>query len=133
MDNRLRKKNRTSTKKHHDTGYRGRSGVYQKPPFLRVISGKGRIGSETRDKVLSYISEHGYQPNHIAKSLAVSKTFNIAVTLPTDTELHEIPFFQTCLHSITETVTVRDYDVSFIRDDRLEYFGSQTIVAESES
>jgi DNA-binding LacI/PurR family transcriptional regulator len=82
-----------------------------KTTISRAISGKGRIGSETREKVLSYIQERGYQPNLIAKSLAVSRTFNIAVVLPTDTEFDEIPFFQACLHSITDEVTTRDYDV----------------------
>ncbi len=82
-----------------------------KTTISRAISGKGRIGSATREKVLSYIQERGYQPNLIAKSLAVSRTFNIAVVLPTDTEFDEIPFFQACLHSITDEVTTRDYDV----------------------
>ena len=82
-----------------------------KTTVSRAISGKGRIGPETREKVLSFIEERGYRPNLIAKGLAVSKTFNIAVVLPTDTEIHEMPFFQICLHSITQTVTERDYDV----------------------
>ena len=82
-----------------------------KTTVSRALSGKGRIGAKTRDRVLSYISERGYSPNLIAKSLAVSKTFNIAVALPKDTELHEIPFFQTCLHAITETAARREYDV----------------------
>lgn len=82
-----------------------------KTTISRALSGKGRIGAETRERVLSYIAERGYQPSHIAKSLAVSRTFNIAVTLPTDAEAQEIPFFQTCLHAITETAAARDYDV----------------------
>jgi DNA-binding LacI/PurR family transcriptional regulator len=82
-----------------------------KTTVSRALSGKGRIGAETREKILAYINEHGYRPNLIAKSLAVSRTFNIAVVLPTDTEVNEVPFFQTCLHSITTTVTERDYDV----------------------
>jgi DNA-binding LacI/PurR family transcriptional regulator len=82
-----------------------------KTTISRVISGTGRIGADTRERVLAYIKDCGFQPNHIAKSLAVSKTFNIAVTLPADAQISEIPFFQTCLHSITETVNARDYDV----------------------
>lgn len=82
-----------------------------KTTISRVISGKGRIGPETRERVMAYINEHGYRPNLIAKSLAVSKTFNIAVTLPADAEVNEIPFFQTCLYSITDTANARDYDV----------------------
>jgi len=110
MDNRLRKKALTQQKNITIQDIADNLGL-SKTTISRVISGKGRIGNDTREKVLSYIAEHGFQPNHIAKSLAVSKTFNIAVTLPTDTELYEIPFFQTCLQSITETVNARDYDV----------------------
>lgn len=82
-----------------------------KTTISRAISGKGRIGPETRERVLAYIKEHAYRPNLIAKSLAVSKTFNIAVVLPADAEVNEIPFFQTCLYSITDSVNAHDYDV----------------------
>lgn len=82
-----------------------------KTTVSRAISGKGRIGKETREKVLSYIEAHGYRPNLIAKSLAESRTFNIAVVIPADADVHEIPFFQVCLYSITEAVNARDYDV----------------------
>jgi DNA-binding LacI/PurR family transcriptional regulator len=110
MDNRLRNNNEPQQKNITINDVADSLGL-SKTTISRALSGKGRIGTETRERVLSYITEHGYQPNLIAKSLAVSKTFNIAVTLPTDTEEQEIPFFQTCLHSITETVTARDYDV----------------------
>lgn len=110
MNNRLRNKNELLQKTITINDVADGLGL-SKTTISRALSGKGRIGAETRERVLSYIAEHGYQPNLIAKSLAVSKTFNIAVTLPTDTEEQEIPFFQTCLHGITETVTARDYDV----------------------
>lgn len=82
-----------------------------KTTISRVISGTGRISAETRERVLSHIKDRGFHPSHIAKSLAVSKTFNIAVVLPSDAEISAIPFFQTCLNSITETANARDYDV----------------------
>lgn len=43
----------------------------------RAISGKGRIGAATRDRILDYIEEHGFYPNAAAQSLAQSKTNNI--------------------------------------------------------
>lgn len=82
-----------------------------KTTVSRAISGKGRIGTETREKVLALIDERGYSPNLIAKSLAVSKTFNIAVAIPRDTDVREIPFFQECLYGITRAVEAREYDV----------------------
>ena len=37
-----------------------------KTTVSRAISGKGRIGKETRKRVLEYIEEHDYKPNAIA-------------------------------------------------------------------
>ena len=44
----------------------------------RAISGKGRIGAATRDRILDSIEEHGFYPNAAALSLAQSRTNNIA-------------------------------------------------------
>lgn len=44
-----------------------------KTTVSRAISGKGRIGEATRQKVLAYIEEHDYKPNVIARGLAQSK------------------------------------------------------------
>ena len=38
-----------------------------KTTVSRAISGKGRIGAETRRRVLEYIEEHNYKPSVIAK------------------------------------------------------------------
>ena len=53
-----------------------------KTTVSRAISGKGRIGEATRQKVLAYIEEHDYKPNVIARGLAQSKTFNLCVVMP---------------------------------------------------
>ena len=84
-----------------------------KTTVSRALSGKGRISEETRSRVMACIEECGYRPNHIAKSLAFSKSFNIAVAVPSDAEVNEIPFFQTCLNGIAGTVSQADYDVIF--------------------
>lgn len=82
-----------------------------KTTVSRAISGKGRLSEATRNRVLQYIHEHDYRPNLIAKSLAQSKTFNIGVVLPADTNLTEIPFFQSCLMGICDVAASFDYDV----------------------
>lgn len=82
-----------------------------KTTISRAISGKGRIGEETKRRVLEYIDAHDYRPNLIAKSLAESKTFNIGVCMPGDTEFAQIPFFQGCLMGICEAAAGLDYDV----------------------
>lgn len=82
-----------------------------KTTVSRAISGKGRIGSETREKVLKYIDEHNYTPNVIAKGLAQSKTYNLAVVMPGDYELIDLPFFQNCIMGIQEIASSFDYDM----------------------
>lgn len=82
-----------------------------KTTVSRAISGKGRIGADTRDRILRYINENNYKPNIIAKSLAQSKTFNVGVILPDDPDLNEIPFFQSCLLGACEIASDMEYDV----------------------
>lgn len=82
-----------------------------KTTVSRAISGKGRISEETRLRVKAYIEAADYKPNVIAKGLAQSKTYNIAVILPVDCNLTELPFFQSCMCGICEAASGRDYDV----------------------
>lgn len=82
-----------------------------KSTVSRVLSGKGRIGEETRQKVLSYAEAHNYTPNLLAKGLATSKTFNLGVVLPRDASQTDMPFFHTCLAGITEEASKQNYDI----------------------
>lgn len=82
-----------------------------KTTVSRAISGKGRIGSETRERVLKYIDAHNYTPNVIAKSLAQNKTYNLAVVMPGDYELIDLPFFRNCIMGIQEIASSFDYDM----------------------
>lgn len=82
-----------------------------KTTVSRAISGKGRIGTATRNKVLDYIEEHHFKPNTIAKGLAQSKTYNICVTIPSDCGVSEQLFFQTVLVGMCNYLSIRDYDV----------------------
>lgn len=82
-----------------------------KTTVSRAISGKGRIGEQTRKKVLDYIEEHHYSPNIIAKGLAQNKTFNLGVVLPGDYNVAELPFFQNCMLGISRVASAAGYDV----------------------
>ena len=53
-----------------------------KTTVSRAISGKGRIGQATRERVLAFIKEHDYRPNVVARGLAQRKTYNIALLMP---------------------------------------------------
>ncbi|WP_029320490.1 LacI family DNA-binding transcriptional regulator [Butyrivibrio sp. AE3004] len=82
-----------------------------KTTVSRAISGKGRIGEATRNRVLEYIEQNNYKPNVVAKGLAQRRTFNIAVVWPGDSALVDLPFFQRCLVGISEVTGGYSYDI----------------------
>lgn len=82
-----------------------------KTTVSRAISGKGRIGPATREKVLAYIKEHDYRPNPLAKGLAQSKTYNIAWVIPGDSAVTELPFFQKCMLGVSDVAANNDNDI----------------------
>lgn len=82
-----------------------------KTTVSRAISGKGRIGKETRSRVLAYIEEHNYKPNVIAKGLAQSKTYNLCVVMPGEYDVVDLTFFQECLFGIQEIAGIMEYDL----------------------
>lgn len=77
----------------------------------RAISGKGRIGEATRKRVFEFIEEHDYHPNSIAKSLAQSRTNNIAIIIPDVKGVVALPFFYMCMCGVNEVAQVRGYDM----------------------
>lgn len=82
-----------------------------KSTVSRAISGKGRIGKETVQRVMECIEKHNFKPNSIAKGLADSRTYNIGVAFPADTDFIDTPFFQICLLGVCEVAAALDYDV----------------------
>lgn len=82
-----------------------------KTTVSRAISGKGRIGKETVQRVIECIEKNNYKPNSIAKGLANSKTYNIGIAFPADADLRNTPFFQICLLGVCEVAAAMDYDV----------------------
>ena len=82
-----------------------------KTTVSRAISGKGRVGDDTRQKVMSFIEEHNYIPNINARALAGQKTYNIGVIWPDDYNAVDLPFFQRCMIGISEVTASFGYDV----------------------
>lgn len=82
-----------------------------KTTVSRAISGKGRIGEGTRNRVLQYIEAHNYSPNVMAKGLAQKKTYNLGMTLPGDYNIEELPFFQKCMLGISRAALEAGYDI----------------------
>ncbi len=82
-----------------------------KTTVSRAISGKGRISSATRERVQSYIEEHNYKPNASAKSLAESRTYNLALVLPRDFVKLDIPFVRQTMSAICDEAFLLNYNV----------------------
>ena len=82
-----------------------------KTTVSRAISGKGRIGRETRERVKRFIEAHDYRPNGLAKGLAQNKTFNIGLAMPEEFGIGDLPFFQKCINGICQVAAHNDYDV----------------------
>lgn len=82
-----------------------------KTTVSRAISGKGRIGKETKERVLKFIGENDYVPNALARGLAEQKTYNLGLCIPTDSAMVDLPFFNECMRGICEVAGESDYDV----------------------
>ncbi len=53
-----------------------------KTTVSRAISGKGRIGNDTRNKIIAYANKHNYRPSAAAKGLAERRTRNLMLVVP---------------------------------------------------
>ena len=82
-----------------------------KTTVSRAISGRGRIGEDTRERVLEYIKENNYRPSPIAKGLAEKRTYNIAVVWPIDYGYTDLPFFHRCVAGMNRVTSVQGYDI----------------------
>ena len=100
-----------------------------KTTVSRAISGRGRIGKETREKVLNYIGTLGYTPNNIARGLASSKTYNIGVIIPDNKDGGEALFFKAALVGITEAAVRQDYDTVLVVVNDDDISGLERLVA----
>ena len=99
-----------------------------KTTVSRAISGKGRIGEATKQKVLAYIDAHDYKPNVIAKGLAQSKTYNLCVVIPENYALVDLPFFQEALTGIQEIAGMHEYDILLCISQKDDVAGLERIV-----
>ena len=82
-----------------------------KTTISRAISGKGRIGAETRAKVLEYIEKRNYRPSAAAKGLAESRTYNLALVLPKTFIKLDLPHVRQHMSAVCEEAFLQDYNV----------------------
>jgi DNA-binding LacI/PurR family transcriptional regulator len=104
-----------------------------KTTVSRAISGKGRIRQETKDRILSYISENSYEPNRMARALAVSRTYNIAIIIPDEKSGGDAQFFSDCLVGITKAAVSHDYDTVLVVVPEDDLSGLERLVRNSKA
>lgn len=78
-----------------------RAGV-SKATVSRVLTGKGYVSEETKQRVFQAISESGYRPNLLARSLATNKTQTLGLVV-TNTLYHGVYFSELLAHAARMT------------------------------
>lgn len=97
-----------------------------KSTVSRALSGKGRIGEETRERILQFAGRE----NRLAdrEKRKASATRNLGVILPADVYLTGGPYFQECILGICETANFLDYDVLIATGASGDVSGVRTLV-----
>jgi len=98
-----------------------------KSTISRALSGKGRIGEETRIKICTYAKEQGFTPR-ASKGKSKTLTRNLGVVLPADAYTTSIPFFQESLLGICEVAVQMDYNVLVTTRTESDISGIQALV-----
>lgn len=80
-----------------------------KSTVSRALSGKGRIGKETSERIRTFVQEHGGEKCKRESGQIV--THNIGVVLPADIYYGGGAYFQSCLLGICEAASMYGYNV----------------------
>lgn len=100
-----------------------------KTTVSRALSGKGRIGKETKERIFSLARRYDYQPNAQARGLAQSKTYNIGLIIPDDYSVADFPFFKECMSGICETASAYNYDIVITISDEQDFSHIRRLIA----
>lgn len=98
-----------------------------KSTISRALSGKGRIGEETRTKICAYAEENGFAPR-VNNSRCLTRTRNLGLALPADAYVTSIPFFQESLLGVCEAATQMEYNVLITTRTEYDISGIKTLV-----
>lgn len=98
-----------------------------KSTVSRALSGKGRIGEETRQKILQYIQQdesirvHPRTPSRV-------KTRNLGVVFPLDYFENGNPYFQDCMLGICESAALFDFNILIALSSPDDISGVQSLI-----
>ncbi len=82
-----------------------------KTTVSRALSGKGRIGEETRKRVQQFAQTHECRADILARALGEPKSHNIGLLLPSLYIDVDFPFFRGCVKNVYEIASRENYDV----------------------
>lgn len=96
----------------------------------RAISGNGRIGKKTIERVQEYMEQNQLVPNVYEKTNRVRKTNVICVSLPLEEDYAELPYFQKILLSIYDFFAMNGYHVMIVKTTWTDISALKTVVNE---
>ena len=104
-----------------------------KSTVSRALSGKGRIGKATIERIQAYVAAQDNLSNQYGEKKAndekkLVKTGNIGVVIPADAYTASIPFFQECLLGISEAAASENYNVIITTGTATDYSGAKQLV-----
>jgi len=97
-----------------------------KSTVSRALSGKGRIGEETRRKIQDFSKQQGMLKDEAQRQETATR--NLGVVLPADVYISGGPYFQECILGICETATFLEYDVLITTGTANDVSGIKTLV-----
>lgn len=97
-----------------------------KSTVSRALSGKGRIGEETRERIREFARLQNNSRSRMQDETKATK--NLGVILPADVYSNGGPYFQECILGICETATFLDYDVLIATGSANDVYGIRTLV-----
>lgn len=96
----------------------------------RAISGKGRIGKHTVERVQAYMSENGLVPNVYSKCVQDKDTHMICVVLPLEEDYAELPFFQKIMLSLYDFFSLYGYYIMVVKTTWTDISALKKVVKE---
>lgn len=81
-----------------------------KSTVSRALSGKGRIGDSTKERICEYAEENGFVPR-VGRKRNLTRTHNLGVVLPADVYITNSPFFQEGILGVCEAAIQMEYNV----------------------
>lgn len=89
----------------------------------RVVNDQGEISDETRQRVMTAITELGYRPSRIARAMVTQRTHTVGMVIPDITN----PFFPEVARGVQDLAQAKDYNVFICNTDEYGQEEMQTL------